>query len=938
MASWISPPPAGVDFEVPKLPAFIESLRQTINSVIDFLSSLLDVALAFLEIVRAFAIANINPILAIIDLVIAEIEQFFKELAEAGLYLTGDWWLLSPTCEGLVGGFREYERRMIARFTDKSDPTRPQIPSTTAAFAIFLYMDVDFSGIHTMAQFLNLILGLFSLEPPPRPSLPTPINLEVNYRQLGEPPVRRGFTEALLDTETGPIDVANVSWMMPQTSKNPAYPIPMAAPDGFLITVSTVKDGLQILYDRPLPNTPLLEDASGGKSQGREQGMVLGPDGKPLFLDGGDSQVEVDGLEYNASISGGGIGGSVVKKGASRVYARRSPTDNVPIPLEALKEGDRNLLQKSFYVSTADILGIDLGFLTPFIFTDVRYDIDLLNNDMPWEAAFEIGSGGKSEVVQDSIRVPDTVYVRVSAVTSRVQSLNDWRYVFRDDLMDQPGTPFQVLLPENQEGEQVTLTDRGGASEPLPISFPDEIARQFIAAITSSLALLVLSRSDLPVAEVGDRFLDGKAAEPTGLEQFGPLVADITGALVPSYFFEKTESSGTDDMMEFRRKLLEGCRLVASKMFSILGPTKELQAKVVEEAADLLGWKWSDTTASFTVDTLAGVETLSASTYDFPDTTILSSLSDTISLTGVCRNPWSSGLQQHGPPYPNITGRLPGFFQRTDGSGGSADYSPGVVVKRSGGIERRFVFVRNLVPEDVYLAAATVLSITSGPIARPPEDGQWIRMRLGDLIPGLDQLGDLLIGWLLSLRVGVEGILDAILALIDYVEARILELQALLKRINALVNILVTFRLPRFAALIVTGNGSDGVLQELISATNKPVDSPAASTARAQLKEAAAIRAAARQERADAWARVAELEQQVIELESEGKYSSADEARSEALVQEERAASADATYTSITTTLTEIEKTPLTYSAGAVLVGGGLPSIVVDLLSSFLSP
>jgi hypothetical protein len=938
VADWISKPPIEDAFEVPKLPDFITDLQTSINSVLEFLSSLLDIALTFLEVVRAFAIANIDPIKALIEAAIAEVEELFAQLTQAGLFLTGDWWLLSPTCEGLVGGFQDYESRMSARFQDKDDPTRPVIPSTSPTFAVFMYLDVDFSGVHTIAQFLNLILELFTFEFPSRPALQSPIGFEVNYRQEDESPTRRNLEQTLRETSTGPIDVANVSWLVPEAAKNPGMAIVTPPPFGFLVTLSTVKDGLQVLYDRPLANSPLVDDAEGNKNQDREQGMVLGPDTRPLIIDGGYDQVKLEGLGYNSSIAGGGATGSVVKKGASRVYARRSVADNVPIPLELLKDGDKYLLQRQLYIRTEDILG-GFGAIVPHLFSDVRYDIDLTIGDLPYEASFEVQSDGTVAVVQDSIKIPETVYVRVAPTTARVRKAEDWQYRFPSELMANPGKPFQVLLPENENNDQVSAGDRAAPGAPIGVGFPTETTRAYIDAIAASLALIVLSRADLPVAEVGDRFLDGKAAEPTGLEGYGYLVPKLISSLAPNLYFEKSDVSGADDMIEFRNNVLAGCRLLAGEMFTKTGPTAELQEKAVEEAEGILNWKWSDTDFTEQFSTGGGLETISTTTYSFPDQTILESLSETSPLIGVSRNPFTSGIQLIGPPYEDIGGRLPGFFQRADGSGGSADYSPAIVALRKGStLKRRIVFARNLVPEEVYLSAATVLNISAGPTQRPPEDGQWLSIRLSDLIPGLDILGETIVGWLKGLLSGIGGVLDAILALIDFLEARILELQGLLDRINALLFSLVTFRFPRFAALVVTGDGTDGVLTQFLSAGNKPVDSGAAATVRNQLQTMAAERAASRQAIVDAFDRDSALEDEIEALEAEGKTTSADEKRVEQLQAQEEATTATAAFTAVTESINLVEKTPLTYSAGAVLVGGGLPSVVVELLSSLLVP
>ncbi len=71
---------------------------------------------------------------------------------------------------------------------------------------------------------------------------------------------------------------------------------------------------------------------------------------------------------------------------------------------------------------------------------------------------------------------------------------------------------------------------------------------------------------------------------------------------------------------------------------------------------------------------------------------------------------------------------------------------------------------------------------------------------------------------------GLQGIIDAILKFIDYLQQRINEVQNLIRKINALIQSIGLFDLPSVNLLLFASNGTDGVLQDLISSSNKPQD------------------------------------------------------------------------------------------------------------------
>jgi hypothetical protein len=69
-------------------------------------------------------------------------------------------------------------------------------------------------------------------------------------------------------------------------------------------------------------------------------------------------------------------------------------------------------------------------------------------------------------------------------------------------------------------------------------------------------------------------------------------------------------------------------------------------------------------------------------------------------------------------------------------------------------------------------------------------------------------------------------LIDSIIAAIQAIRARLNQLQALLETIRALLRSLSAFTISPMSALVTVGNGTDGVLANLVNSQNKPSDGP----------------------------------------------------------------------------------------------------------------
>lgn len=847
-------PVTGVaSYTLPRIPSWVEDIRGTINSIIDFLLTIMDFTLAALEVIKAFAIGYIDPINAIIDAIIAEVEQVLEDLRKAGIYVTGDWYLVQPPFDDLRGGFAAYQSRMVARFTDTADTTRPDLSDQTPVFAMFLYASADFSSIATLIQFLRQMVGLLNFNLRSDKTLQTPVDLKAQYssvdgftgifENLAETFLQAGGavrtqtlaggTEVLTLSSFTPMalvpDVAKLSWKLGGMPKGRTI-FPTPPPGGFLVEVSTQKEGLKVYYDRPIPNAVKADG-----SQDREMGEVLTPEGAPMVLHGGIDQVELDGIGYNFSMGGRGK----VKDGAPRVFALRSKADSVPIPLEELaaRAEHGQLLQKTFFVSMTEVFGVLVSLLDSEYFQKVTYRTNLRHGDMPLSAEFEILDDGTVSVVPGSVKLPQTFYARVSTVSPNISRKADFRYRIRDATADVPGQPLKAQYSTftatpsggtfSPTGEtiikQASRGDRSEPSQPLVLTFPSDSSKVYLQQLTAALVVLVLSRADLEVG-AGETYEFGKAQTATGLESFASLIPEILLSSNPDDFFdvadEDTESS---DILRFRQSILSGCSRVAANLYKQMGAQPGVEARLSAAAESLLTFKWSE------------AANLDGNAIPY-EQTILESLGAAETVPGLARNPECAGqkvrrgvMMRSVGKTVTVKSREPGFYQDVLGgfTFGSADRSPSLTVGAKDGTVHIY-FLRNIIPAEVYSAAAQVLGFASAPALRPEADGDWLSLRFDQILPGLGDLVEMILNWVKSLKEGSLGIVDALLGYIDFLESRILEMQSLLRRLDAIVSSVITIQLPPLASLFLLGNGTEDVLSKFLAAEGPPQDSAAA--------------------------------------------------------------------------------------------------------------
>ena len=884
-------------FEVPD---FLEAARNDINTVAEALVTALDIALIALNLAKAFLIGLIDPIAALVQALINEIEGFLRDLQQLGVYITGDWKLMKWPYQDLVGGFDAYERRMIARLTDQTDPTRPDLPPTTAVMSIFFYLSVDISDIQKLVRFLMQLIQFFNQSYNPPGGKPVPVITEVNYGSAAASSLQPMSLPDFFDSDQGdaPPNIVQVKWKVPPpVQKNPNNPFPPLPPGGFLVTVSTIRDGIQVVYDRPQANAGKVKDITGKGSQPREYGVVRDVLGRPLVLHGGlDTFYLPDSLGYNQAIDAGKL-----KDGVSRIYGKLA--DGTLIPLEDLSTdigGEKRVFfQKTFLVPIANVA-------TQWATSE--YMITLNAKDMPITGTIQVNSDGTISIINE--RETSNFYVRVASTTT---GIGDGTDTYQYDLaaaapaLNTPPSPVVASMIDID----TEVSDTSVFSNPRTITFPSTFAKQYLETVQAALVVLFLSRPDLvPLDTLGGvltkeqkdniaskkMLLNNVALERCGLEG----VQQLTGYLYKDYS-AMVEKKNVPVVKGFRQDLLNQVQRVAHQIYSETGPIPAAEEAIVQQTQELREVTWGQ----IFKEVHPGIYNSLSSTGDMDSMTLLWALSEYSLNRGLGLNPYSMGMAEEAADnlftIPNvIQDRDPQMMEGQIGQGdptfqtkllvpaseakayldtlspallpiyekciqsdgsivvdpgysgyinnlgtntrteGSADLSPVFFVNRDGleswspGTQAGVYYCRGLFAKykhgELLRQAALTLSVAGSRLVRSPEDGEWIALRFFDQFPSWQEFLAQLVNWMKAVQKSLKSVVDTILKYIEFVEARIVELQQLINRINALLQLMLgyAFHIPKCSALFNVSNGTSGVLTDLVTAKGKPEDSPLA--------------------------------------------------------------------------------------------------------------
>ena len=111
---------------------------EELQTAVDTLVALGDVAIAVLEVLRAFLVGIPNPLSPILSVLLNELQQVIDNLRETGAF---GLYLFPTTLEEIEfykGGYFKFRQLFLQSLYDVEDPNRPQVGASGTLGAFFI--------------------------------------------------------------------------------------------------------------------------------------------------------------------------------------------------------------------------------------------------------------------------------------------------------------------------------------------------------------------------------------------------------------------------------------------------------------------------------------------------------------------------------------------------------------------------------------------------------------------------------------------------------------------------------------------------------------------------------------------------------------------------------------------------------------------------------
>ncbi len=813
-----------LEFSLEPLLEPIYPVLEGIDGILSALITILNIVQKILDVIKVFLIGLLDPIRALIELIIEEIRAIIRDLRQIGLYYAGDIEIIDPknNFADIIGGYSAYEQRMVARLLDTTDPNRPNFSGSSVAFGVFLYASSgDISVIFRAIKAILNLLGRGDLLGKNSP-YPTPTAPAIGY---GTEAAGVAAFKSLGKTFSSSVpDSISVTWSMPTgTSKNPFR---NPSPKGFLLHVSTIPDGLEVVSMTSNPTSANPNEPP------RIVGGAVDPiTNGPLKLYGGVADIGVSSNPKDYSSVE-----ALTSAQAPLLLLKKDQVTPLIKPSTLVPSSGPPLLGNTYYVKMSDLSPQRIGGGT-------KYTATIKIENLPLNASFEGGDDGFAKVVSGSEGVASNYWVRVRALTTNyvnfaknnslsgsllspgsVYDTNLRLFQFSNSGIKGAATSNGVILPEatgttGTPESSLSFKDITTAGSPGVVTIPSEKQLAYQQAVQAALALAILCRADL--TEFTENNYKNVYATGYALG-FEGKVRNLLGTLqISTDFFYGSRPQ------VFRNKLKS---LILN--FRPNSPPEDVIDTILTECSNLLEFVWSDIDDSY------------------PGLTILESIGIGASPSereGVGANPFCrtipiSVLQLKYAEVGLLGGeggpeRTPSFVLSPKAAqaetwiygGGSADSSPILYQDSNQYPNAKVRFIRNAVYEydnqTLLKQASRIFSVATATYSLPDEDGGWRTVRLMPqaLVP-LDQLLTKVDRFLQGVLDGLQGIIDQIIRYIEAIQARIYQLQALIELIRSLLRSISLFQLPQLSGLVLVEAGTAGLLTGLITSENKPVD------------------------------------------------------------------------------------------------------------------
>jgi hypothetical protein len=581
-----------------------------------------------------------------------------------------------------------------------------------------------------------------------------------------------------------------------------------------LVEISVFPEGLYLGYLTPAPSSTGAVDGT-GDAEGTPSYTTAfyqeADTGNPLVIFGGlDTVVLGEDVQWAPAFEDDG---TTLRDGATPAFFMRNLGDTEILHSEVLappSSDGKFYNQRTFYVPHADVISQALIGGT--------YSLELASSDMPWITSInEDGSPDLPGAVQAT-----TAFVRVLSCSNKVTGPGSFKWS-----VGPARTPTDVQV---RPIDGFNVADRSAPSEVIEVTFPTAGTDNYMTALKTALAVMILSRSDvvLPSAALDPALaienMEPGATDsyiPTGLESFALNLFPIFGGNLQPYFLDPVSprAFGADLLA----KILTLADLIVEQQGNL---SQTLLTSLAETFTELSEWEWSDTDVIGVAGLAPFNMTILGSLVPDQDNQYLDSYvgKNTRSLLGF--GPGSAESSQTRSNELGLAASYPeaGFGDGLPGVVNVIEAAP-IVVTATNRVAR---YARKLFTERIYEISAQVLGLS---VTQVQTTGGWIAVRpfqsIGNL-SGLQDITAMIQNFLETIAAGIQGGADLILNFISMMEQRVREIQEVIRRIQSYLDIPLSITIPDALGLALVANGVSGIVNGLVSAGNKPVDGPQA--------------------------------------------------------------------------------------------------------------
>lgn len=793
-------------------PGFLQDIKNIIDPVFAFVQTTLDLVNAVLQFVQAFLSAIGNPIKAILQQLINLLKGFLRDLRNTGLYVTYDTFapnvpvISEENLKKLSGGYPVFQQRTIRKLTNPVDPTRPNFSKASSLLCVHAFGGGDLTSFFRIYNAIQELKRLFSNENT-KASLPVPTNLSfeyVGYRGLAVIK-KKDISENNLPTHL------RVKWsLVPPSTGNGIFSGFVSPPPSFLIHVSTIPQGVIIGYDKI------------------KTGSVVG---SGLMTDPNTPNRVFNWYGFSSLINA-----PLDDISPEAFYFKLLPEDTKE---HRLNSAELDKFQHTYYKSTNSFLSAVGGN---------DYYIDIPIEDLPKD--LNVTSDGITPTVGVT---ENEVYVTIQSSTLVLENTPNETKI-NPDGFDSSNSIYDVNVfkPEVGYSKLTPLQFTAGveateAPQAIPIDVNFKPKALYLKALREALSWFLLARLDkLSFFETQDDDEAIQTIESTEVDDYyGIHFRPSIVTLVPGCRFLGVGL--TDDEFKKALNILDiPLDLAGKKAFDdYFKKDKWAFASFIKDRVDRAVEKVTDYGFPPYDQLFAYKETfekLYNASKDFFGSNSTLSLYEALSDN----NFFTEEFELYGGPdsYGDDNFELRLGLSRLsnkilDGKTGVEASKATEFLDTNTFLQSSYPFVTQngeyldyppwlwVTSPDIGQGIEAIIRMSATPLKykqRDPDQGEWQFIKLfRDGFPAFEAFLQSLIAYAQAFADALNNIIQAIIDFIRILQQRILELKRFIAKIKALIDAILSFKLPTDLAFLYTVSaGTQGAVADLIQSEDKP--------------------------------------------------------------------------------------------------------------------